>query len=250
MTSTAQFWVLGAGGLGCPALLGLVAAHPNARITVVDDDVVDASNLHRQVLYNLEDVGAPKVEAAAHRLRQRAPQLEVVGDRRRLEPHEVRGALGALDPETIVLECSDQPELKFAVNDAVLDLGLRGVIAGVLATQGQVMAIARGHACYRCLFHAPPPPDCTQSCAQAGVLGPVAGALGYQMAHLAAALRADASVAGRLFDFDAMGSRITTLSPCVRDDCRCQIAASALQNESLTENENHHGNRTHPNSAS
>lgn len=248
MTDRAQFWVLGAGGLGCPALLGLMAAHPEAQITLVDNDVVDATNLHRQVLYALEDVGAPKVEAAAFRLSQRAPGLRLVGLRRRLAPGDVHAALRAVDAETVVLECSDDPALKFAVNDAVLAHGLRGVIGGVVATQGQAMAVAGGHACYRCLFHAPPPSGATRSCAEVGVLGPVAGAIGYQMAHLATALRVDATVAGRLFDFDAMGIRITTLSPPIRPDCRCQIDPAALHSQ--TETQTDHGNRTHSNSAS
>src|SRR5262245_7002310 len=104
--SGGRFLVLGAGGLGCPALLGLVAGGADS-LAVVDCDVVDATNLHRQVLYGLADVGAPKVLAAARNLRARAPALRVEPIPLRLDERTLSPLLAAQPAGTVVLECSD-----------------------------------------------------------------------------------------------------------------------------------------------
>lgn len=224
--SGGRFLVLGAGGLGCPALLGLSAGGAGA-IAVVDCDAVDATNLHRQVLYTLADVGAPKVEAAARRLRARAPALRVEPIPLRLDERTLSSLLAAQPPGTVVLECSDQPDLKFLVHDTCGEVGLPLVVGGVQRWGGQAMAVRHGAgACLRCVFEGAPPPDLAPSCAAVGVLGAAAGALGFLMAHLALALHAGDDVAGALIALDLRDLRPQQIRPSARPGCPgCDPAA-------------------------
>ncbi len=224
-----RFVVLGAGGLGCPALLGLAAAGAR-RVTLVDDDVVDASNLQRQVLYSTADVGMAKTLAARVQLRG----LQITPVRARLDARALSELLEDYDPRaTVVLECSDDPALKFAANDLGLARGIPVVIAGVQRWRGQVLAVARGSACYRCLYEAPPPPELAPACSAVGIMGSVAGLFGHWMALLAvrlagalaegeAALR---SLAGRMQAMDLRDMRIQTLHPRPRPGCRACAGA-------------------------
>ncbi|MCY1057839.1 ThiF family adenylyltransferase [Nannocystis sp. SCPEA4] len=214
-----RFLVLGAGGLGCPALLGLSAAGAR-ELAIVDCDVVDATNLHRQVLYDLGDVGAPKVEAAARRLRERVPQLRVEPISVRLDERTLSSLLAAQPAGTVVLECSDQPDLKFMVHDGCRAHGLPLVIAGVQRWGGQAMAVRHGAgACFRCVFEEAPPAELAPSCAAVGVLGAAAGALGFMMAHLAVALAEGADVAGTLVALDLRDLRPQQIRPRQRSGC-------------------------------
>lgn len=216
--SGGRFVVLGAGGLGCPALLGLVGAGAR-EIVVVDCDRVDATNLHRQILYDLGDVGARKVDAAARRLRARAPALRVEPVDLRLDERTLPALLAAQPAGTIVLECSDGPDLKFLTNDTCLDLGLGLALGGVQRWGGLAMAVARGGACLRCVFESAPPPELAPSCAAVGVLGVAAGTLGYLVAHLAAALCSGADVAGTLMALDLRDPRPQQIRPRARVGC-------------------------------
>ncbi len=218
MRDGGRYLVLGAGGLGCPALLGLLGSGA-AEITIVDRDVVDASNLHRQVLYSVAEVGMAKVEAAALRLRTRDPGLRVRPLQLRLGADNLDALLAAQPAGTVVLECSDAPALKFMVNDACLAHGLPLVIGGVQRWRGQVQAVVRGHACLRCMFEAPPPPELQESCSAVGVMGPAAGLLGYWMAHLAVALHNTAAVAGELWAIDTRTLAPQVLRPRPRAGC-------------------------------
>lgn len=214
-----RFLVLGAGGLGCPALLGLVAGGAR-ELAVVDCDDVDATNLHRQVLYDLGDVGAPKVEAAARRLRARVPALRVEPIPLRLDERTLSSLLAAQPRGTIVLECSDQPDLKFMVHDACRAHELPLVLGGVQRWGGQAMAVRHGAgACFRCVFEEAPPAELAPSCAAVGVLGAAAGALGFMMAHLAVALAAGADVAGTLVALDLRDVRPQQIRPRRRPGC-------------------------------
>ena len=214
-----RYLVLGAGGLGCPALLGLLAAEADA-LAIVDCDVVDPTNLHRQVLYGLADVGAPKVEAAARTLRARAPGLTVEPISIRLDARTLSSVLAAQPPGTIVLECSDQPDLKFLVHDTCRAFGLALVVAGVQRWGGLAMAVRHGAgACLRCVFEAAPPVALAPSCAAVGVLGAAAGALGYLAAHLAVALHAGDDVAGTLIALDLREIRPQQIHPRRRPGC-------------------------------
>jgi len=213
--------VIGAGGLGCPALLGLVAGGAT-RITVVDDDVVDASNLQRQVLYATYDVGVPKARAAVRRLRSQAPrdaQVDLRAIEARLDGRTLAALLDELAPGSVVLECTDNPGLKFATNDACVARGIPLVVGGVLGWEGQVMVVGDG-TCYRCLYEREPPRELAPACAEAGVIGAACGHLGWLMAAHAHKLAAgDDSAAGTLTTFDGRTLAPRTLSPRPRPDC-------------------------------
>ncbi len=213
-----NFVVIGAGGLGCPALLGLLAAGAR-KIRIVDFDRVEASNLQRQVLFDLGDVGAPKAEAAARRLRARADDLDCVADDRRLRPAELPAFMDSLPPQSLVLEGSDDAELKFAINDACTARGVDLVLGGVVAWQGRAMAVGATGPCYRCFFEAPPPAAGIRRCADAGVMGAGAGIVGQLMSMLAVRCAQGGDVAGRLhvMDFRELAPRV--LAPPARKDC-------------------------------
>jgi adenylyltransferase/sulfurtransferase len=219
-----EFVVLGAGGLGCPALLGLVEAGAR-RLTIIDDDQVDASNLHRQVLFTPADVGIAKAEAARWALLGRARQpLEITTCVQRLQPEHFDELLATLEHPAIVLECSDDPQMKFAVHDLCVARGIPVVIAGVIGWRGQVMAVDPRRPqlpCYRCLFEAPPPRELAPACVAVGVMGAVAGSLGHAMALLAVGLASDdaESPAGALLHFDLLAGTVRRLAPAPRPDC-------------------------------
>jgi molybdopterin/thiamine biosynthesis adenylyltransferase len=219
-----QFLVIGAGGLGCPALLGLVEAGVQ-RLTIVDDDRVDASNLQRQVLFGLADVGVAKAEAARFALLGRARQpIEITTVQRRVQAEDLGALLDDLARPSIVLECTDDPRLKFAVHDACMARGIPVVIAGVIGWRGQVMAVDPRRpelACYRCLFEDPPPRELAPACVAVGVIGAVAGTLGHAMALLAVGLthEGDESHAGVLLHFDLLAGTVRRLAPSPRPSC-------------------------------
>ena len=153
--------IVGVGGLGCPVALGL--AERGDRLVLVDFDRVELSNLARQILYRTDDVGRPKVEAAADALVRRGVPAA------RIEPVMSRWHPGLLGD--VVYEGSDDLATKFAVNDACVAAGVPCVVGGVLRSAGQVFSVVPGGACYRCLFEAPPSDALT--CAEAGVWGPM-----------------------------------------------------------------------------
>ena len=229
---TGEFLIVGAGGLGCPALLGLHAAGA-PRVTLIDHDRVDASNLQRQVLYSTAEVGADKVAAARWFLRTRASSIELRPVAERIEPDRVDALIAALPRDSCVLECSDSPRLKFAIHDAARARGLAVVVGGVVGWRGQVMAVdprVPGRACYRCLFEAPPPRELAPDCAGVGVMGAVAGVIGMHMAPVAVSLLAqrrggelEASaaepLAGTLLNFDLRSGEVRRLRPPARHDC-------------------------------
>ena len=216
--SGGHYLVLGAGGLGCPALLGLASAGA-AAITIVDHDVVDASNLQRQVLYTTADVGMAKVEAARVHLRSRDPRLHLRALRLRLDASNLGPLLAEQPPGTIVLECSDAPDLKFMVNDTCLAGQMPLVVGGVQRWRGQVQAVQRGHACLRCMFEGTPPAALQEPCSLVGVMGAAAGLLGFWMAQLAVALHAGEPVAGTLWAIDTRTLLPQQMRPRPRPEC-------------------------------
>ena len=219
MEGAREYFVVGAGGLGCPALLSLASAAVD-RITIVDHDRVEASNLQRQVLFDVSMVGMPKAEAAAHRLRRRHPGLHVQACCEQLDPVHCARWVAGLPAGAVVLECTDQPALKFALNDACLAAKVPLVIGAALGWTGQAIAVVPGSACYRCIYEAPPPQELMPTCAQAGVLGPAVGHVGALMAALALSLpeRAD-ETAGRLSTIDLRNTSVRTLVPKPRESC-------------------------------
>jgi molybdopterin/thiamine biosynthesis adenylyltransferase/rhodanese-related sulfurtransferase len=167
--------VIGAGGLGCPALLYLAAAGVG-RIAIADDDSVDLSNLQRQVLYTVDDVGANKAEAAARRLRSLNPLISV-------EAHPVRfdrsNAIALVRACDLVVDGSDNFATRYLVNDACVIAGRPFVYGAVQGFEGQVSVFnLPGGPTYRCLFPEAPEPGSAPNCAEAGVLGAVTGIVG------------------------------------------------------------------------
>ena len=167
--------IIGAGGLGIPASVYLAAAGAG-RIGVVDGDVVEKSNLHRQTIYTEEDVGRPKALVAAERLRGVNPYIAV-------EPHEFRlssaNALDILNEYDVVIDCTDNFPARYLINDACVLLGKPDVYASIFRFDGQASTFHSPKGpCYRCLFPEPPPPDSVQDCAVAGVLGVLPGIMG------------------------------------------------------------------------
>ncbi len=167
-----SFLIIGAGGLGTPlaiALAGLGAT----RLVLVDDDVVDLSNLQRQILYRTEDVGQFKVDAAKAALARRFPAVRVEAVRTRFDEGSARALVHDAD---VVCDGSDNLATKFLTNDVCLAAGRPFVIGGAIRHVGQVFAVRPGQsACYRCLFEAPPENDELETCADAGVLGATCG---------------------------------------------------------------------------
>ncbi|MEX1369204.1 MAG: HesA/MoeB/ThiF family protein [Nannocystaceae bacterium] len=213
--STACFVVIGAGGLGCPALLALSSAGAQ-RAIVVDHDRVEGHNLQRQVLYDVGDVGALKAEAAARRL----PGLHIEARVQALEPSRVPAFVARLPAAAIVLECTDQPALKFALNDACVARAVPLVIGAALGWRGQALAVRPGRACYRCVYEAPPPTELVPRCDEAGVIGSGVGHVGMLMAHLALRLAAgDDAVAGQLWAVDLLRTTVQRLAPRPRPEC-------------------------------
>jgi molybdopterin/thiamine biosynthesis adenylyltransferase len=224
------FVVIGAGGLGCPALLALMGAGAR-RAIVVDPDRVEASNLQRQLLYDVSDVGAAKAVAAARRLS--AAGLQVEPRVRALATTAVPAFVAELPSAAVVLECTDQPALKFAFNDACLAYGVPLVVGAALGFRGQALAVRASHACYRCVYEAPPPEHEIPRCDEAGVIGSGVGHVGMLMAQLALRLAAgDDTVAGQLWALDFLHTRVQRLAPTLRPGCPAHRAAGTAAHPS------------------
>ena len=200
--------LIGAGGLGCGAALAL-AAGGATRLVVIDDDVVDETNLHRQILHGASAVGQPKAESLARSLRERFPAVEVTPV---LGRFDATSALRLLSECAVAIDGSDNLATKFLANDAAV-LARKPLVHGAaVETWGQLLTVpAGGHPCYRCLFEELPPPDAdAPSCAEAGVLGPVPGVIGaLQAAEALRILRGESpTLTGRLIRYD---SRLMTM---------------------------------------
>ena len=192
--------IVGVGGLGAPAARLLAEAGVGS-LGLVDPDRVEPSNLHRQPLYRDSDIGRPKVEAAAARLRALRPAVRV----RTVEARFDAGLVGLLDDVDVVLDGTDSIAAKFTVNDAAVARGVPLVHAAAVGTRAQLLTVLPGGtACYRCLFEDPPPPDEVPSCQEAGVLGPSVVLAGTMQAAEAVRLLAGRAplFAGRLLHFD------------------------------------------------
>jgi adenylyltransferase/sulfurtransferase len=170
----AKVLVVGAGGLGCPALMYLAAAGVGT-LGICEPDRLELGNLHRQVIYNARDVGQPKVTLAAEKLRQLNPFIEV---------REHGAALTAANAAKVcagynlILDCTDSLETKFILNDAAVPAGKTLVVAAIYQYEGQLFTVTPGGACLRCLWPEQPSGACVGSCAEVGVLGVVPGVLG------------------------------------------------------------------------
>ena len=214
----ASVFVVGAGGLGGPVLYYLAAAGVG-RITFIDDDTVDLSNLQRQILYDSEDLDAPKAYAAARRLRLLNPGTDIQALRERLDADN---ALELLAQADLVIETSDSLSVKFMVNDACVLLGKPVLIGGILRFEGQLMGVAPGKSsCYRCLFQEVPPAHAVPSCSEAGVLGALAGLVGSLQALEALKILTGAGepLFGRLVKINGLTTEQRTLRLPRNPDC-------------------------------
>ena len=214
----ARVLLVGAGGLGSPAALYLAAAGVGT-LGVVDFDRVDASNLQRQVLYANDDVGRPKVEAAAERLRALNPLVGIETHESRLDASNVLELVKAHD---VVVDGSDNFATRYLVNDACVLARTPDVWGAVLHFEGQLSVFGvAGGPCYRCLFPEPPPAGLVPSCAEAGVLGVLPGTIGALQATEAIKLLLGEGepMVGRFLVFDALHLRFRELALPRNPDC-------------------------------
>ena len=194
---------VGAGGLGSPLALYLAAAGVGT-IGVVDFDVVDESNLQRQLLHGTKDVGRTKLESAADRLRDVNPHVEVVSHAARLSSENALEILAGYD---VVVDGTDNFPTRYLVNDACVLLRKPNVYGSVFRWEGQLSVFGvPGGPCYRCLFREPPPPGLVPNCAEGGVLGALPGIVGsaQAMEAIKLLLGVGRTLSGRLLIFDAL----------------------------------------------
>jgi len=194
--------VIGAGGLGSPAILYLAAAG-GGRVGVVDDDVVELSNLHRQVIHRQADVGVAKVASAARAVADANPTTVFAAHPERLTEANVSALIADYD---VIVDGSDNFATRYLLNDAAYLAGKPLVHGSVLGFEGQLTVFRPGGPCYRCLYPNPPAAGTMPSCSEAGVLGVLPGVIGVLQATEAIKLLAGVGVpaAGRLVTFDGL----------------------------------------------
>jgi molybdopterin/thiamine biosynthesis adenylyltransferase/rhodanese-related sulfurtransferase len=223
---SARVVVLGAGGLGSPAAFYLAAAGVGT-LVIADDDVVERSNLQRQILHTDDRIGMPKLDSAAHALQRLNPRVHLEGLRERVTSSNVDALLEGAD---VVLDGADNFPVRYLLNDACVKLGIPLVYGAVQRFQGQVGVFdagrRRGRApCYRCLFPQPPTPEDAPNCSEAGVLGVLPGVVGMLQATEAIKLLLGIGepLVGRVLMFDALAMRFheTRLAP----DPECPVCA-------------------------
>jgi molybdopterin/thiamine biosynthesis adenylyltransferase len=194
--------IVGAGGLGSPAALYLAAAGVGT-IGLIDSDVVDLSNLQRQVIHHTPDIGRPKVVSAKEKIQSLNPDVNVLMYEERLT---AKNALKIIHEYDVVIDGVDNFPAKFLINDACFFADRPLVHGGILRFDGRVTTIIpRQSACYRCVFKAPPPPGLVASCQEAGVIGVLAGIIGTLQATeaLKLVLKVGRLLTDRMLDFDA-----------------------------------------------
>ncbi|WP_396617295.1 molybdopterin-synthase adenylyltransferase MoeB [Lysobacter soli] len=218
----ARIAMVGAGGLGSPAAFYLAAAGVGT-IVLADDDIVDRSNLQRQILHTEDRIGVPKVESARIALAALNPTVNIETFQARITAANVEQLIEGAD---VVVDGADNFAVRYLLNDACVKLGKPLVYGAVHRFEGQVSVFdagrRRGHApCYRCLFPEPPPPEAAPNCAEAGVLGVLPGVIGLLQATEAIKLILGAGepLAGRLLHFDAMGMRFRETRLSADPDC-------------------------------
>ncbi len=218
--------LVGLGGLGTPLALYLAAAGVG-RLGLVEFDQVEESNLQRQVLYGVSDVGRPKLDVALERLREVNPEVELV-------PHAVRfgvdNAAELVAAYDVVADGSDNFGTRYLVNDACVLGGTPNVFGSILRFEGQLSVFATADGpCYRCLFPEPPPPGLVPNCADGGVLGILPGIIGSLQANevVKLLLGIGTSMAGRFLTFDALTLRFRELRLARSAECPvCSESAS------------------------
>jgi molybdopterin/thiamine biosynthesis adenylyltransferase len=228
----AKVLVVGAGGLGAP-LLQYLAAAGIGTLGVIDHDTVDLSNLQRQVIHRTSDVGISKVESARRALRDINPEVLAQTHDERLTADNAERIIADYD---IVADGSDNFATRYLLNDVCFRLRKTLVSAAILRFDGQISTYkawqGAGHPCLRCIFPAAPSEESVPSCAQAGVLGALAGTLGTLQATevVKEILGVGRSLSGSLLLYDALNASFETLSVTKRADCpTCGSAAEAAR---------------------
>jgi molybdopterin/thiamine biosynthesis adenylyltransferase len=222
--------IVGVGGLGVPAAMAIARAHCIGRIGLIDAESVETTNLHRQIIYTGTDIGRPKVEAAARHLRDIDGKLEIETYPVALEADNAREIIERYD---FVIDGTDSPAAKVLINDIAIATSTPFVYGGVLGMDGQAMTVIPGQtACVRCLFEEAPDPDEVASCREAGILGPVAGAIGNLQGQEALAFVSgrEAELSGGILTYDGAGParvRFTRVNP--RPRCVCGAFERAIE---------------------
>jgi molybdopterin/thiamine biosynthesis adenylyltransferase/rhodanese-related sulfurtransferase len=216
--------LIGAGGLGAPSAFYLAAAGVGT-IGIVDDDVVDESNLQRQVIHTTDRVGMPKTASARASIEALNPDVKVVEHRTRLDADNILDIIGDYD---VLVDGADNFPTRYLLNDASVRLRKPVVSASILGFDGQISTFVPYEGpCYRCLYPVPPPPEMAPSCGAAGVLGVMAGVMGLLQANEVIKLVAGIGepLIGRLLLYDSLGTRFTELK--VNRDPDCPICGDA-----------------------
>jgi molybdopterin-synthase adenylyltransferase len=240
MVSEGKILVVGAGGLGIPAAWALARAGAKS-LTLIDPDPVELSNLPRQFIFTDADIGRPKVEATRERLTERFPGVSIDAHTIALDESNAGALIGA---HSFAIDATDSPSVKFLINDTCVRLGVPFVYAGVIGTSGQAMTVLPDRsACLRCLFEEPPGEDEAASCRDAGIVGPVAGAIGEIEA--AEAIRyvtgLTPHLAGKILTYDAGARpRVRVASVGARPGCICGAFAAAQANRGSKEHDELH----------
>jgi molybdopterin/thiamine biosynthesis adenylyltransferase len=218
--------IVGAGGLGSPVAFYLAAAGVG-ELGIVDHDLVDRSNLQRQILHPDARVGTPKVASARQTLEAFNPGIRVATHATRVDASNVEQLFAGYD---VVVDGSDNFPTRFLVNDACVKLGLPNVHGSIFRFEGQASVFWPGYPgrrgpCYRCLFPEPPPPEMAPSCAEAGVLGVLPGVIGLIEAveTIKVLLGIGDPLVGRLLHYDALAARFSELA--IEPDPGCRYCA-------------------------
>ncbi len=221
----ASVLIIGAGGLGSPLALYLAAAGVG-RIGIVDDDVVELSNLQRQIAHGMADLGQPKVASAQAAMSAINPEVSVEAYQMRLDASNVHGLIAGYD---LVCDGSDNFKTRFMLNDACVAGKRTLVSASVLRFEGQLSTFKphTGGPCYRCLYPEAPPDGMVPSCGEAGVFGAVTGVMGTLQATevLKELLGIGQSLSGRLLLWDALGAMFRTIS--FKRDPHCPVCSGS-----------------------
>jgi len=209
--------VVGAGGLGAPVIQYLAAAGVGT-LGVIDDDVVERSNLQRQVIHGDADVGEPKVASAARFVDRLNPDIDVETRQTRLDEENASELVSAYD---VVVDCTDTFPTRYLINDTAQIAGVPVAHGAIYKFEGQATTLQPGGPCYRCLFPEPPEPGTVPDCAATGVLGVLPGTLGCIQATEAVKVLLDVGepLAGRLLFYDAMDMTVETVPYRQNPDC-------------------------------
>ncbi len=225
----AKVLVVGAGGLGSPALLYLAAAGAGT-LGIVDFDVVDESNLQRQIIHGVSDVGRPKAESARDSIREINPYVNVVLHKERLDSGN---AMSIFEPYDLIVDGTDNFATRYLVNDAAVLLGKPYVWGSIYRFDGQASVFwAEYGPCYRCLYPEPPPPGMVPSCAEGGVLGVLCASIGSIQVNEAIKVITGIGepLVGRLMIYDALEMAYRSVQ--VRKDPECPVCG---KNPTITE---------------